>query len=188
MLPYTTLRELRQENACIDRYKHLKKSLGSTFKDDTPINLVTIMEHNGLSDALWVPESIVHGALVAKRYRLFAVACCQDVLRLITDARSINAVRVVHLFAHSEATKEELDAAGAAAWAAAGAAAGDAARDAAGAAAWAAAWDAAGAAARAAARAAAGDAAGDAARAAAWDAAGAKQAEHFKIIFGTNYV
>ena len=91
--------------------------------------------------------------------RLFACDCAEYALGFVKnpDPRSVEAVRVVRLFAIGEATNEELaaarDAAWAAAWAAAGdaawAAAGDAAWAAARDAAWAAAWDAAWAAARA---------------------------------------
>lgn len=97
------------------------------------------------------------GVLSDKELRLFAVYCARSVERLLTDKRSINAINVAENFANGEATKEELEAAGAAGWDAArdagwaaGDAAGDAARAAAGAARWAAG--------------AAGWAAGDAAR------------------------
>ena len=162
MIPYTTLRELRQEGACIDRYKHLKKCLGKCGDDD-PIALVEILEHNGLDDVLWIPRSIVHGDNVSKRYRLFAVACCHNILHLMNDQRSRDAVKAAHLFAYGEISNEELDAA----WDAAGPVAGSVAGSVALAAARSVAWDAAG--------------------PVAWDAARAKQTEQFKIIFGADF-
>jgi hypothetical protein len=37
-----------------DSYKHLVKALGGvTFDHDAPINLLTILEHNGAEDCLW---------------------------------------------------------------------------------------------------------------------------------------
>jgi hypothetical protein len=172
----TTLKKLRKAGACEDRYKHLKKSLGKGYGDDTPIDLLTILDTNGLEDVLWIPRSAVDGDYIERRYRLFAVACCQDVLHLMKDQRSLDAVKAAHLYAYDEID----DAAGAAAWAAAGmlgllsgllqgmlrgllrGAAGDA-------------WTAA----RAAARAAAG--------AAAWNAVGERQADHFRIIFSEDF-
>ena len=71
----------------------------------------------------------MHGDYIDMRYRLFAVACVQEVLHLMDDPRSRNAVRVAHLYVYGEAADAELSAAGDAAadavWAA-----GDAAEDA----------------------------------------------------------
>ena len=168
MIPFTTLKQLRNFNACTDRYNHLKTALGENYGDDTPIPLVKILGINGLNDALWIPELGVSGDNITMRYRLFAVACCHDILHLMTDPRSVAAVKIAHLFAHGEATKEELaaarDAAGNAAdaaWSAADAA------DAAGSAAW--------------------SAAGNAAWSAARSAAENKQTNHFDVIFGTEF-
>jgi hypothetical protein len=119
---------------------------------------------------LWILRAI-DAAENDKTERLFAVWCARSTPMhdgsttgaLLTDPRSISALEVAERFAHGNASREELAAAGAAA----GAAAEGAARAAAWAAAEAAAGDAAEAAARAAAWAAAGDAAWDAARAAA---------------------
>jgi hypothetical protein len=167
----TTLKHLREANACKDRYDHLCTALGGDYGDNTPIDLVKILETNGLDDVLWIPKSAISGDYIDRRYRLFAVACCQDISRLMTDQRSIDAVRIAHLYAYGEVDNAARDAAGAAA------------RDAA--------WDAAGYATWAAARAAAGVAASDAAWAAALAAAGAaaedRQKEHFRIIFSADF-
>jgi hypothetical protein len=181
----TTLNAIRAHSPCVDGWEKLLRHLGKTQADDEPLPFATILESNGLDDALWcchvAPE-------YAKQWRLFAVWCARQVQHLINDPRSLAAIDVAEQYAHGRATDKTLaaarDAAGDAAWGAAG----DAAEDAAGDAAWDAAWYAAGGgagdAARAAAedaaraavwgaaRAAAGDAAGDAARAAAWGAGG----------------
>ena len=163
MTPYTTLKRLKEGNACSDRYSYLSNHLGSEYGDDTRLSLAKICKINGIQDALWVPMDIVSGENLEQKYRLFAVSCCQDILHLM-NPKSREAVKIAHLHAHGEATDNELAAAWAAAW-------GDAA--------WDAAWDAA----RAAARAVAEDAAGAAAGDAAWDAATKRQAEHFSRIF-----
>ena len=50
----TTLNRLRAAGACESRYAHLLRALGGTSLDhDAPINLLTILEHNGTEDCLW---------------------------------------------------------------------------------------------------------------------------------------
>jgi hypothetical protein len=48
----TTFALLRENRACAGRYKVLRKALPD-YDDDQPINLLTILETNGLDDALW---------------------------------------------------------------------------------------------------------------------------------------
>ena len=116
MIPYTTFKKLRAAGACRDRYRHLRNGMGKAFGDNTPLPLFRICELNGCDDALWVPDSIITADDLPIRQRLFAVACCQDVLHMMKDERSRNAVKVAHLFAHGEATEKEL----VAAWSASG--------------------------------------------------------------------
>jgi len=151
----TTLEQIRSHSPCETGWKRLLKHLGKTKADDEPLSIISILDSNGLDDALWCLRAAEgHDAEI----RLYAVWCARQVEHLMTDPRSLNALDVAERYAHGAATPDELAAAGAAAgdaawaaWAAARAAAG-AARDAA----WAAARDAAGAAAGA-----AGAAAGD---------------------------
>lgn len=131
-----TLNQIRKHHPCGSGWKTLLKHLGKTKADDEAFPFSTIIESNGLDDAIWALRCLDDQAPA----RLFAVACTQEILHLMEDERSIKAVRVAHLFAHGECDNNGLLEALAAAWA--------------GAAAWAAAW----AAARAAAWAAAGDA------------------------------
>ncbi len=193
----TTLNAIRDHHPCADGWKKLLANLGKTAADDDPLSLITILDSNGIDDALWCLRAVYDHD---KEIRLFAVWCARQVQHLMTDQRSVDALDVAERFANGDATKEELDAAGAAAWAAARAEARAEAWDAAGAAAWAAAsaaaraeawgaaWDAASAAAMAAAleeaRAAAWEAAMAAAleeaRAAAWEAASAAQETKFR--------
>jgi hypothetical protein len=142
--------------------------LGKTSADDEPLEIATIVESNGLDDALWCLRA-VEGE--DRKIRLFAVWCARRVQHLMTDPRSLKALDVAEAYANGTATLEELkearDAAWAAyvaasaAWGAAANAAGDAAR---------AARDAAAYVAASAAR-AARDAAAYVAASAAWDAA-----------------
>ena len=152
----TTLNKIRARSPCTDGWEKLLKNLGKTKADDEPLALTTILESNGIDDALWCLRAVDGHE---REMRLFAVDCARSVQHLMTDKRSLDALDVAERFANGLATQTELAAADAA-WAAAWAAA-DAAADAA----WAAAWDVGWAAARVAAWAAAA-AAGDAA----WDA------------------
>ena len=160
----TTLNAIREHGPCADGWRKLLTHLGKTAADDEPLSLLTILDSNGLDDALWCLRAMPEHN---KHWRLYAVWCARQVQHLMTDARSVAALDVAERHAHGTASDQELaaarDAARAAAWDAARAAAKAAAVDAA----WAAAVDAAVDAAREAAR----DAARSAARAAAWDAA-----------------
>ena len=152
----TTLNAIREHQPCANGWTKLLRHLGKTQADNEPVRIITILDSNGLDDALWCLRAVTGHD---REIRLYAVWCARRVQHLMIDPRSIAALDVAERHANGQATDEELDAA----WAAA--------RDAARAAAWAAAWAAARAAAVDAAGAAAWAAAGDAARAAAWDAA-----------------
>lgn len=161
--------------------------LGKTSPDDEPLPLVTILDSNGMGDALWSLR-VVKGE--DARIRRFAVWCARQVQHLMTDSRSVDALDVAERYADGLATDDELQAAGLAAWKVPDAAAWTAAGAAAWAAVWVAvpsvAWAAAGTASWESAVAARRDArsGGDAAEEAAWDAARAAQAREFRRAFG----
>jgi hypothetical protein len=145
-----TLAALRKHGACYSGYNKVVRSLqGKPFSDDDferesyirfahkePVLLESIVNSNGLDDAIWCLRCMPG---CERDARLFAVWCARQVQHLMTDERSIAALDVAERHANSDATDDELAAAWDAAWAAAWDAAGAAAR----AAAWAAAWDAA---------------------------------------------
>lgn len=159
----TTLNKIRAHDPCADGWAKLLAHLGKIKADDEPLDLLTILDSNGMDDTFWCFRAV---GGYDKEMRLYAVWCARQVQHLMKDQRSIDALDVAERFAHGAATREELDAARDAAGAAAGAASG--------AAAWAAAW--------AAAMAAEGDAARAAAGATVGDAAWAKQEKHLREI------
>jgi hypothetical protein len=190
----TTLNKIREKSPCKEGWEKLLKHLEKTKADDEALLFSTIVESNGIYDALWCCRSAPEHE---KEWRLFAVWCARQVQHLMTDERSINAIDISERFAHGNATQEELaaarDSASSAAWYVASSAAWYVARAAARAEAWDAAWDAASAVASAAASAAARDEAWTVAIAApssaAWDSARAEemasQKEQFlKIVNG----
>jgi hypothetical protein len=157
----TTLNAIRKHGPCEDGWKKLLTHLGKTKADDEPLSIVTILDSNGLDDALWCLRA-VEGC--DREIRLYAVWCARQVQHLMTDPRSLAALDVTERYAQGMANDNDLRAA---AW------------DAAWAAAWAAgdAWHAA--------RAAVGAAraaAWDAARAAAWYAARQSQAARLREV------
>jgi len=160
----TTLNRIREHSPCAEGWSKLLTYLGKTSADDEPLEIATIVESNGLDDALWCLQA-VEGE--DRKIRLFAVWCARRVQHLMTDPRSLKALDVAEAYANGAATLEELKEVRDAAEDAAR----DAARDAAAYAAAYAAW--------AAARAAAGCAAGYAAWCVATEAAraAAKEAE-----------
>jgi len=134
----TTLNKIRKHNPCTDGWEKLLSYLGKTKADDEPLSLLTILDSNGLNDALWCLRA-VEG--YDREIRLYAVWCVRQVQHLLTDQRSLDALDVAERYANGQATKEELSIAWDAALDAVRAAACAAARGAAWGAAWSAARD-----------------------------------------------
>jgi len=158
----TTLNEIRAHSPCADGWRKLLTHMGKSAADDELLPIATVLDSNGLDDALWCLRAVTGHD---REIRLYAVWCARQVAHMMTDQRSIGALKVAERYANGLASKEELAAAWAAAGDSGGAATGDAATgDAVWSAAWAAAWAAAGD--------SGGAATGAAAWSAAWDAAG----------------
>ena len=158
----TTLNKIREHRPCISGWEKLLKYLCKTKADDEPLSIATIIDSNGLNDALWCLRAVEGHD---REIRLYAVWCARQVQHLLTDKRSLDALDVAERYANGQATKAEL----AAAWAAAGAAA---------------TWDVAWEAARAAASEAAAEAAWCAARAAREEMGTKQEAELRRICDG----
>ena len=161
----TTLAAIRAASPCESGWKKLLAALGKTKADSEPLDLLTVLNSNGLDDALWVMSFAMPDARLARHFQAW---CAEQVLHIFEAVRPDDR-RVrdqIEMLRRDDATKAERDAARAAAWAA---------RDAAWASAWASARDAAEAA-RDAADAAAWASAEAAARAAAWASAEAAEA------------
>ena len=151
----TTLNRIREKSPCQDGWTKLLAHIGKTKADDEPLDLITVLDSNGLEDALWVLSYAMPDDRLARHFQAWAA---EQVLHLFEENRP-NDKRVreqIAMLRNDKATPDERDAARAEAWdaarAAARAAALDAARNAALAAARNAAYDAALASAYAAAR------------------------------------
>ena len=111
----TTLNQIRACSPCKSGWTKLLAHLGKTSADDAPLSIITVLDSNGLVDALWCLQA-VKGRV--REIRLYAVWCARQVQHLMTDPRSLAALDVAERFANGEATDTERAAAWAAAWAA----------------------------------------------------------------------
>ena len=104
----TTLNKIRDCSPCAPGWAQLLKNLGKTAADDEPLTFATILESNGLDDALWCCQSAPE---YNREWRLFAVWCARQVQHLMLDPRSIAAIDVAERYANGVATDAELAAA-----------------------------------------------------------------------------
>jgi len=123
---YTTLNKIRAHGPCVSGWEKLLRHLGKTHADDKPVSMLTILNSNGLDDALWCLRAVDGHK---REMRLYAVWCARQVQHLMNDWRALAALDVAERHADGQATNAELSAARAAAWDAARAAAWDAAGD-----------------------------------------------------------
>jgi len=101
----TTLNQIRKHSPCHNGWTQLLRSLNKTQPDDEPLWIDEILDHNGISDALWCLRS-VEGC--EREIRLYALWCARRVQHLITDPISIAALNVVEQSVHGEASAEDV--------------------------------------------------------------------------------
>ena len=119
----TTLNAIRQHRPCSDGWRKLLSHLGKSAADDEPLSIITILDSNGLDDALWRLRAVDGHD---REMRLYAVWCARQVQHLIADESSLRALEGAEAHAYGRATDAELcaareaveEAAGIAAWAA----------------------------------------------------------------------
>jgi hypothetical protein len=113
----TTLNDIRAALPCRDGWEKLLAHLGKTKADDEPLPLLTVLDSNGLDDALWVLSK----AMQPEHDRLsrhFQAWCAEQVLHLY-EARYPGDSRVrdrIAMLRNDAATPDERAAAWAAAW------------------------------------------------------------------------
>ena len=111
---YTTLNKIRDKHPCDKGWVKLLKSLGKKEADDEPLSLETILQSNGIADALWATRTLPEHS---KKWRLYAVWCARQVQHHMTDERSVAALDTAEAYANGLVSDAELESA----WAAAGA-------------------------------------------------------------------
>ena len=112
----TSLKQIKAHDPCSDGYAKLVKALGKDYDEETPITFKNIYESNEYNDTLWALRAV--DPKFYPLWRHFAVDCAEDVKHLMTDERSLNALKVARKHANRKATDKELAAARAAAGAA----------------------------------------------------------------------
>lgn len=101
----TTLNKIRAYSPCVKGWSTLLMHLGKSKADNEPLSIETIIDSNGIEDAVWCLRA-VEG--YDREIRLFAIWCARQVQHLMSDPRSIAALDVAERFANGEATDCEL--------------------------------------------------------------------------------
>ena len=95
---YTTLNRIRAHEPSREGWTKLLTTLNKTRADDEPLSFATILESNGLDDALWCCRAEPQHA---KTWRLFAVWCARQVPQ--NDPRSVEVLNVAERHAQGQA-------------------------------------------------------------------------------------
>lgn len=103
---YTTLSKIRSNYPCTEGWKNLLASLGKSTADDEPLSLATILEANGVDEAIWALRA-VEG--IDELSLLFSVRCIREHCQhMITDKVSLDTIDIVELYPTRETTRDYL--------------------------------------------------------------------------------
>ena len=75
----TTLNQIRAHRPCTRGWRKLLAHLGKTQADDEPLSIATILDSNGLEDALWCLRTVKG---YDREIRLYTVWCASKATRL----------------------------------------------------------------------------------------------------------
>ena len=107
----TTLNKILIHEPCEDGWEKLLTYLGKTEADDEPLSIRTILDSNGVEDAIWALRAVEgHN----REIRLFAADCAESVLHIYEDAhpnddRPRKAIEAARRYANGEISEEELE-------------------------------------------------------------------------------
>jgi hypothetical protein len=109
----TTLNKIKAHSPCENGWNKLLNHLGKTQADDEPLYIATIIQSNGIKDAVWALRA-VEGK--DKEIRLFAADCAESVLHIYenrypNDDRPRKAIQSARDYANGVIGKNELYAA-----------------------------------------------------------------------------
>ena len=80
----TTLAAIRAASPCEEGWRKLLGVLGKTSADDEPLDLLTVLDSNGLDDALWVLSYAMPDDRLARHFQAW---CAEQVLHLFEAER-----------------------------------------------------------------------------------------------------
>ena len=106
----TTLAAIRAASPCESGWKKLLAALGKTKADREPLDLLTVLNSNGLDDALWVMSFAMPDDRLARHFQAW---CAEQVLHIFEAVRPDDR-RVrdqIEMLRRDDATKAERDAA-----------------------------------------------------------------------------
>jgi len=109
----TTLHKIRAHSPCRDGWEKLLRHLNKTAADDEPLPIATVLDSNGVDDALWCLRAVKGHD---REIQLYAVWCARQIQHLMADPRSVAAVDAAERYARGRASDAELIAARAEAW------------------------------------------------------------------------
>jgi hypothetical protein len=114
-----TLNDIKSKSPCENGYKKLLKSFDKTSADDTEVSIQHLLNSNGIDNTLWVIYNCIPDRIMDKRNMCADFA--ESVLHIFeeqypNDKRPRQAIEICR---KENATKEEIEAAGAAAMCAA---------------------------------------------------------------------
>jgi hypothetical protein len=99
----TTLNQIRSHSPCTEGWAKLLKHLNKTTADDEPLSLLTVLDSNGIDDAVWC----LCTEATPERIHRFALAIARRVEHLSLVAKACNDVTERYL--NGTANKAELD-------------------------------------------------------------------------------
>lgn len=102
----TTLNAIRKQGPCEDGWSTLLSFLGKTKADDEPLSVKTILESNGLIEALWVLDFAVQDNRLARHFQAW---CAARAMRIFKDERpsDIRVISQIIMLSMDDATDEE---------------------------------------------------------------------------------
>ena len=101
----TTLNQIRSHSPCAGGWAKLLKHLGKTTADDEPLSLLTVLDSNGLNDAIWCLRT----EATPERTQRFTLAVARRVEHLHPQAKAT--LDIVERYLSGQATEAELAAA-----------------------------------------------------------------------------
>lgn len=104
----TTLNKIWGRRPGKGTWEKLLAHLGKTRADNAPIDIATILQNNGLDDALWCLRAVEGHD---REIRLYSIWCARQVQPLIGDKPNDEALDVAERFANGLADLQELEAA-----------------------------------------------------------------------------